>query len=81
MEARVQFWVTSSEIRGGQSGTGAALAPSFPLLIITPPLLHTHQPPPHEMCGNPDQAAHCHTLSPKLGASYLTQHLAGLRER
>jgi hypothetical protein len=30
------------------------------------------------MCGSPDKAAHYHTLGPKLGASCLKQHLAGL---
>jgi hypothetical protein len=51
---------------------------SFPLLIIIPPLLHTRLPPPHEVCNSPDQGAHYHTLGPKLGASSLTWHLAGL---
>jgi hypothetical protein len=41
----------------------------FPLLTIIPP--------PHEMCDSPDQAAHYHALSPKLGASYVTQHMVG----
>jgi hypothetical protein len=52
---------------------------SFPLLIIIPPLLHTHLSPPHEVRDSPDQTAHYHTLGPKLGASSLTQHSAGLR--
>jgi hypothetical protein len=32
-------------------------------------------------CDTPDQAAHFRTLSPKLGASSLTRHLAGAKER
>jgi hypothetical protein len=47
-------------------------------LIIIPPLLHTHPSPPHEGCDIPDQAAHHHTLSPKLGAASPTRHLFGL---
>jgi hypothetical protein len=34
--------------------------------------------PPHDVCDSPDQAAHYHTLGPKLGASSLTRHLAGI---
>jgi hypothetical protein len=41
----------------------------FLLLFIIPPLLHTHLSPLHEMCNSSDQAAHYHTLGPKLGAS------------
>jgi hypothetical protein len=48
---------------------------------IIPPLLHTHLSPPHEVCDSSDQAAHCHHLRPKLGASYLTRHLVGTEER
>jgi hypothetical protein len=51
---------------------------SFPLLITIPPLPHTHLSLSHEVCNSPDQAAHYHTCDPKLGASSLTQHLAGL---
>jgi hypothetical protein len=40
-----------------------------------PPLLHIHLPPPHEVCDSSDQAAHCHHLGPKLGASCLTRNL------
>jgi hypothetical protein len=32
----------------------------FLLLITTPPLLHTHLPPPPEACDSPEQAAHYH---------------------
>jgi hypothetical protein len=49
----------------------------FPLLIIIPPWLHTQLSPHHKMYDNPDQAAHYHTVGPKLEASSLTQHLAG----
>jgi hypothetical protein len=44
----------------------------FPPLITIPPLLHNHLSPPHEVCDSPDQAAHYHSLGPKLGASSLT---------
>jgi hypothetical protein len=47
---------------------------------IIPPLFPTHLSQPHEACDSPDQAAHYHTLGPKLGASSLTQHLAGREE-
>jgi hypothetical protein len=50
----------------------------FPQLIIITPLLHTHLSLPHEVCDIPDQAADHHTLCPKLGASSMTWHLAGL---
>jgi hypothetical protein len=51
--------------------------PSSSVLII-PPLLYTHLSLPHEMRASPDQAAHYHTLGPKLGASSLTEHVAYL---
>jgi hypothetical protein len=41
---------------------------------ISPPLLHIHLSPPHEMCDSSDQAAQYHHLGPKLGASFLTRH-------
>jgi hypothetical protein len=41
---------------------------------IIPPLLHIHISPPHEVSDSPDQATHYHTLGPKLGTSFLTQH-------
>jgi hypothetical protein len=65
---------------GGPSGTGAGFSPFLcsPPLITISPFLHTHLSPPHEVCDSPDQAAHYHTLGAKLGASSLTQHLAGL---
>jgi hypothetical protein len=31
------------------------------------------------VCDIPDQAAHYHTLGPKVEAAYLSRHLAGLR--
>jgi hypothetical protein len=37
--------------------------------------------PPPELCDNSDQAEQCHILALKLGASSLTQHLAGYRKR
>lgn len=48
----------------------------FALLIISP-LLHGHLSPPHEVCDNPDQAEHFHTLCPNFIISTLTWHLAG----
>jgi hypothetical protein len=43
----------------------------FPLPVTISPLLHTHLSPPHEVCDSRDQAAHYHTLGPKLGSSFL----------
>jgi hypothetical protein len=51
---------------------------SFPMLIIIPLFHHTHLSLPHEVCNSPDQAAQYRTLGPKLGASSLAWHLAGL---
>jgi hypothetical protein len=50
----------------------------FPLLIIIPPFLHIYLSPLHEVCDSSDQAARYHILGPKLGASFLTRHFAGL---
>jgi hypothetical protein len=47
----------------------------FPMLINTSHVLHTHLSLPQEVC---DEAAHYHTHGPKLRASSLTRHLAGL---
>jgi hypothetical protein len=83
----VRRWLLTSEtqvqsrmIRGRRNNTLVGFLPSssvFPLLIIIPPLLHTHLSPPHEVCDSPDQEAHYHTLGTKLGASSLTRHLTG----
>jgi hypothetical protein len=48
---------------------------------IIPPLLYTHLSPTNEAYGSSDEAAHYHTLGPKLRASCLTQHLDGTEER
>jgi hypothetical protein len=82
-EARVRAQVTQCGICGGQSGTGKVFSQSFGpsaflLLVIIPPSLHTQLSPPHEVCDIPDQAARCHTLGPKLAASFLTRLLVGL---
>jgi hypothetical protein len=47
---------------------------------IIPPFLHTHPSPPHEVCHSSGQAAHYHILDHTLGASSLTQHLAGTED-
>jgi hypothetical protein len=52
----------------------------FSPVSIFPPLLHTHLSQPHKVCHSPDQAAYCHTLDPKLGASPLTQHVTGTED-
>jgi hypothetical protein len=59
----------------------ADCSPSFSvflLLVIIPPLRHTHLSRPHEVCVSCNEAAHYHTLGPKLVASYLSRHLVGL---
>jgi hypothetical protein len=73
-QCRAQSRMTSGEIHGGWSGTGADFSPSFvfPPLIVIPPLLHTHLSPPHGVCDSHDRAAHYHTIGPELGASSLT---------
>jgi hypothetical protein len=53
----------------------------FSPVNIVPLLLHTHLLLPHEVCDSSDQAAHYHTLGPKLGASALTRHFAGTEEK
>jgi hypothetical protein len=79
-ETRFQSRVTSSAIHDGRSDSSRFFSEffGFPLLIFILPLLHTHLSPPHEVCDSLDQTAHYHTLGPKLGASSLTGHLAGL---
>jgi hypothetical protein len=42
------------------------------------PVIHPHLSPPHDVCDSPVQAAHYRTIGPKLVASSLTWHLAGL---
>jgi hypothetical protein len=44
-------------------------------------LFHHCPIPLHEVCDSSNQVAHYHKLGPKLGASSLTQHLAGREER
>lgn len=66
--------------RGGKIGGGAGSFPSyfvFPILIIIPPLLHTHLSPPPEFCDSRDQTAAQHpTLSFEVKhCSNLTEHV------
>jgi hypothetical protein len=84
-EIRVQFMVTSSEIRGGRSRTREG---SLHILRFIPANHHSTiapyssiTPPPHEMCDSPDQAAHCHTICPKIVGLFLIQPLASLGMR
>jgi hypothetical protein len=74
-EPRVQYWVTSCEIRGGRSGTREGFSPSFlgfPLLIIIRPLLHILLPSPSEVCDSHEKAANCNIHDG--GASSLTRY-------
>jgi hypothetical protein len=62
---RVETQVTSCEICGVQSGTGAGLSSQFfgfPQSFIIPPLHHSHPAMRPELCDNHDQAAHHHIL-------------------
>jgi hypothetical protein len=49
----------------------------FSLLVTIPPLLPTHLSSPHLVCDSSDQVAQYHSLGTKLGASSVTQQLAG----
>jgi hypothetical protein len=81
-ETRIQTQVTSSDIRGGRSGTAADFSEFFgfflvvfiPSLLLRPACLS----PSHEVCDSPDQAVLYHIHGHKVGASSLPQHLAGL---
>lgn len=67
MEFQVEFQVTSCDICGGQTGIGADFSPSFfgfSLLIIIPPLPHTHPSSPPEMHNRQDWTS---SLSQNLG--------------
>jgi hypothetical protein len=68
------------------NGTGTGFSPSpsaFPCRYhyTISPLRHSHLSPPHEVCDSADQAAHYHTLGPKLGTLSLTWPMAVTRER
>lgn len=63
---QVESRVTSSEFRDGRADTEAGSSQtSFgsPLLIISPPLPHSHMSEPSDVWDSPDQAAHYHTLT------------------
>lgn len=70
LDSHNKSWLTSCEIHGGQSGIEAGTSMSsfeFPLLLITPSLLHTHLSPPPEVCNSLNQRVHHHTLSLQFG--------------
>jgi hypothetical protein len=78
-ETRVQSLLTSCEIHGGRSGTGAGVYTVFPCKLSSHHCsTFVYHRPTREVCDSPDQAAHYHTLGAKLGASSLTRHLASL---
>jgi hypothetical protein len=84
MKSQVRSQVTLCEIGGAKSGTGAGFTPSFfcfPLLIIIPPLLHTHLLLPPEMCDSPDQAAHYHVLDLYVGGFTSDPELGWLQNK
>jgi len=64
-------WLIVCDIPSGRSGTEGGFSLKcvrFPLLIIIPPLLHTHLSPPSALRSNPDQTAHYHIFRlPSLG--------------
>jgi hypothetical protein len=84
LERRVQPRVTSCETRGGRSSTGAGFSPTsidFPLLIIIPPLFHTHlsPPPPPPGCAIGLTMQHIITSSSSSSSSYMAlQPISGL---
>jgi hypothetical protein len=60
-------------------GNAACFSPSssgFPCQHHS--IIASHPSSPHPVCDSPDQAAHYHTLGPKLGASSVSRHLTGL---
>jgi hypothetical protein len=64
VEAQVHFQVTLCEVLGGKVAQSKFFFEfNFHMLITIPPLLHTHPSLPLEVCDNPEQAAHYHTLS------------------
>jgi hypothetical protein len=57
----IQSWLTLCKTYDAWGGTGAGFYSSFssfPLLIIIPPLLHTHLSSFPELCGSPDHTTH-----------------------
>jgi hypothetical protein len=79
----VEDWVCThvspSLICGGQTGTGTGFSPSssiFSCQYHTTIALYSSIIAP-KVCNSPNQAAHHHSLGPKLGASSLTPQVAG----
>ena len=76
-ENGVQSQVTDCEIRGGRSGTADGFSLKclrFPLLIIIPPILHTHLSPPSALRASPDQTAHYHIFCLPILSLHLWPH-------
>jgi hypothetical protein len=72
-ETWVQYFITSSESRSEQSGTGIGVPLSASHHSI---MLHLNLSQIHEVCSNSDKAVHC-SFGPKLVVLSLTWYLAG----
>lgn len=62
---RVETSVTSCEVCGAQSGTGAGLSSQFfdfPQPFFIPLLRHSNSALSAELCDSPDEAEHYHIL-------------------
>jgi hypothetical protein len=69
-ETRVQHHMTSSKILSNESGGGSGFPRAYHQSTTAP---HSPVTAPRDR-DTPDQAAHCHTLGPRLGAWFLTRH-------